>query len=133
MGLDAERTAWALGLAGTQGAGLWAFNADGTMSKRLHAGKAAHSGVLAAELAAAGFSGPTQIYETQDGGFLKAFSDKSDLRRSRANSARDSTPTAYRSSPIRAVAAPTPISMRRSKFVVASAMTGIRCARCVSA
>lgn len=77
MGLDAERTAWALGLAGTQGAGLWAFNADGTMSKRLHAGKAAHSGVMAAELAAAGFSGPTQIYETQDGGFLKAFSDKS--------------------------------------------------------
>jgi 2-methylcitrate dehydratase PrpD len=70
LGLDAERTAWALGLAGTQGAGLWAFNADGTMSKRLHAGKAAHSGVLAAELAAAGFSGPTQIYETQDGGFL---------------------------------------------------------------
>jgi 2-methylcitrate dehydratase PrpD len=78
MGLDAERTAWALGLAGTQGAGLWAFNADGTMSKRLHAGKAAHSGVLAAELAAAGFSGPTQIYETHDGGFLRAFSDKSD-------------------------------------------------------
>jgi 2-methylcitrate dehydratase PrpD len=77
MGLDAERTAWALGLAGTQGAGLWAFNADGTMSKRLHAGKAAHSGVLAAELAAAGFSGPTQIYETDDGGFLKAFSDTS--------------------------------------------------------
>jgi 2-methylcitrate dehydratase PrpD len=77
MGLDVERTAWALGLAGTQGAGLWAFNADGTMSKRLHAGKAAHSGVLAAELAAAGFSGPTQIYETDDGGFLKAFSDAS--------------------------------------------------------
>ena len=79
MGLDAERTAWALGLAGTQGAGLWAFNADGAMSKRLHAGKAAHSGVLAAELAAAGFTGPTQIYETGDGGFLKAFSDKSSV------------------------------------------------------
>jgi 2-methylcitrate dehydratase PrpD len=78
MGLDAERTAWALGLAGTQGAGLWAFNADGTMSKRLHAGKAAHSGVLAAELAALGFTGPTQIYEYADGGVLKAFSDNSD-------------------------------------------------------
>ena len=74
-----EKTAWALGLAGTQGAGLWAFNADGAMSKRLHAGKAAHSGVLAAELAAGGFSGPTQIYEFGDGGFLKAFSDKSDV------------------------------------------------------
>src|SRR5687768_5391416 len=78
MGLDAERTAWALGLAGTQGAGLWAFNADGTMSKRLHAGKAAHSGVLAAELAQLGFTGPTQIYEYHDGGFLAAHSDKAD-------------------------------------------------------
>jgi 2-methylcitrate dehydratase PrpD len=78
MGLGAERTAWALGLAGTQGAGLWAFNADGTMSKRLHAGKAAHSGVLAAELASLGFTGPTQIYEYADGGVLKAFSDNGD-------------------------------------------------------
>ena len=76
--LDAERTAWALGLAGTQGAGLWAFNADGTMSKRLHAGKAAHSGMLAAELAALGFTGPMQIYEYGDGGVLKAYSDASD-------------------------------------------------------
>ena len=78
MGLNEEQTAWALGLAGTQGAGLWAFNADGTMSKRLHAGKAAHSGVLAAELAQLGFTGPTQIYEFHDGGVLKAFSDASD-------------------------------------------------------
>lgn len=79
LGLDVERTAWALGLAGTQGAGLWAFNADGAMSKRLHAGKAAHSGVLAAELAASGFTGPTQIFEVEDGGFLKAYSDASDV------------------------------------------------------
>ena len=78
MKLDAEQCAWALGLAGTQGAGLWAFNADGTMSKRLHAGKAAHSGVLAAELAQLGFTGPTQIYEYADGGVLKAFSDAAD-------------------------------------------------------
>jgi 2-methylcitrate dehydratase PrpD len=78
MKLNTEQCAWALGLAGTQGAGLWAFNADGTMSKRLHAGKAAHSGVLAAELAQMGFTGPTQIYEYADGGVLKAFSDASD-------------------------------------------------------
>lgn len=76
--LNDEQTAWALGLAGTQGAGTWAFNADGTMSKRFHAGKAAHSGVLAAELAAMGFTGPTQIYEFHDGGVLKAYSDASD-------------------------------------------------------
>src|SRR5688572_17606064 len=78
MGLDEERTAWALGLAGTQGAGVWAFNADGAMSKRLHAGKAAHSGVMAAELAQLGFTGPTAIYEYHDGGVLKAYSDASD-------------------------------------------------------
>ncbi len=76
--LNAEETAWALGLAGTQGAGTWAFNADGSMSKRLHPGKAAHSGVLAAELAQLGFSGPTSIYEFADGGVLKAFSDDAD-------------------------------------------------------
>jgi 2-methylcitrate dehydratase PrpD len=78
LGLNDEQTAWALGLAGTQGSGLWAFNADGAMSKRFHAGRAAHSGVLAAELAALGFTGPTQIYEFHDGGVLKAFSDASD-------------------------------------------------------
>ena len=76
--LDDEQAAWALGLAGTQGSGLWAFNADGTMSKRFHAGRAAYSGVLAAELAALGFTGPTQIYEFHDGGVLKAYSDASD-------------------------------------------------------
>lgn len=78
LGLNEEQTAWALGLAGTQGSGLWAFNADGTMSKRFHAGRAAQSGVMAAELAALGFTGPTQIYEFHDGGVLKAFSDASD-------------------------------------------------------
>jgi 2-methylcitrate dehydratase PrpD len=76
--LNEEQTAWALGLGGTQGSGLWAFNADGTMSKRFHAGRAAQSGVMAAELAALGFTGPTQIYEFHDGGVLKAFSDASD-------------------------------------------------------
>ncbi|HXV11968.1 MAG TPA: MmgE/PrpD family protein [Burkholderiales bacterium] len=78
LGLNDEQTAWALGLAGTQGSGVWAFNADGTMSKRFHAGRAAYSGVLAAELAAIGFTGPTQIYEFHDGGVLKAYSDRSD-------------------------------------------------------
>lgn len=77
LGLDAEQTAWAIGLGGTQSAGLFAFNADGAMSKRLHAGCAARNGVFAAELAELGFTGPTQLYEAADGGFLKAFSDAS--------------------------------------------------------
>ncbi len=77
LGLDTERTARALGLGGTQGSGLFAFNADGSMSKRFHPGRAACAGVLAAELAAGGFDGPTQIYEADDGGFLRTFSDAS--------------------------------------------------------
>ena len=76
LGLDAETTASALGLAGTQSAGLWAFNADGAMSKRLHPGKAAHDGIMSALLAARGFHGPRFILETDDGGFLAAMSDE---------------------------------------------------------
>ncbi len=78
MGLDAETTASALGLAGTQASGLFAFNADGAMSKRFHAGHAARNGIAAAELAARGYTGPTQIYEAEDGGYLAAHSDAAD-------------------------------------------------------
>ncbi|MBB3007324.1 MmgE/PrpD family protein [Cupriavidus alkaliphilus] len=75
LGLDAERTAWALGLAGTQSGGLFAFACDGTDSKRFHPGRGAQAGVMAAELAARGLSGPTRLFETADGGWLKAFSE----------------------------------------------------------
>jgi 2-methylcitrate dehydratase PrpD len=74
--LDASTTASALGLAGTQSAGLWAFNADGAMSKRLHPGRSAQSGIIAALLARKGFQGPRQILEAEDGGFLAATSDE---------------------------------------------------------
>ncbi|MBI4083057.1 MAG: MmgE/PrpD family protein [Candidatus Lambdaproteobacteria bacterium] len=53
LGLDADRTAHALGLAATQAAGL--TGSFGTMSKPFHAGKAALDGVLSAQLAAQGF------------------------------------------------------------------------------
>lgn len=75
LGLDAATTASALGLAGTQSAGLWAFTSDGSMSKRIHPGKAAQDGVAAALLAQRGFEGPRHILEAEDGGFLFAMSD----------------------------------------------------------
>jgi len=75
LGLDAATTASALGLAGTQSAGLWAFTADGGMSKRMHPGRAAEAGVAAAMLAARGFEGPRYILEAEDGGLLFAMSD----------------------------------------------------------
>ena len=76
LGFDPATTASALGLAGTQSAGLWAFNADGAMSKRLHPGRAAQSGIIAAALAGRGFQGPRFILEAKDGGFLAAMSDE---------------------------------------------------------
>ncbi|WP_066635201.1 MmgE/PrpD family protein [Bordetella sp. H567] len=75
LGLDASTTASALGLAGTQSAGLWAFTADGGMSKRMHPGRSAQAGVAAALLAARGFAGPRFILEAEDGSFLFGMSD----------------------------------------------------------
>jgi len=69
LGLDEERMVWALGNAGTQSSGLWEFNAEGAMSKHLHAGRAASNGVLAALLAERGFTGPSRILEGERGFF----------------------------------------------------------------
>jgi 2-methylcitrate dehydratase PrpD len=54
MNLDDAQMAIAFGLAGTQAAGLKSM--FGTMAKPFHAGRAAANGVLAARLAARGFS-----------------------------------------------------------------------------
>jgi 2-methylcitrate dehydratase PrpD len=61
--LDAEAFTHALALAGTYTGGLWCFLADGAMSKRLHAGKAAEGGTMAALLAQQGLTGPTHLFE----------------------------------------------------------------------
>jgi 2-methylcitrate dehydratase PrpD len=65
LGLDAEATAIALGVAGTQAAGL--KSQFGTMCKPFHAGKAAQNGLLAARLAARGFSSRADIVECVQG------------------------------------------------------------------
>lgn len=67
LGLDEDQTVWALGNAGTQSSGLWQFLETGAMSKHLHTARAAESGVLAAFLAAEGFTGPEQILEGEKG------------------------------------------------------------------
>lgn len=61
LGLDAECSTHALGLAATQAAGLKSM--FGTMAKPLHAGKAAMNGLMAAQLAARGFTANTQAIE----------------------------------------------------------------------
>src|SRR4029077_18558286 len=71
--LDAGRMANALGLAGSLAGGLLEFaKGDGGMVKRLHLGRAAQAGVLAASLAHAGFTGPRTVIEGEFG-FLRVF------------------------------------------------------------
>lgn len=66
-GLDENAFVWALGNAGTQASGLWEFMASSAMSKHLHAGRAAEAGLLAADLASQGFTGPDKILEGTKG------------------------------------------------------------------
>jgi 2-methylcitrate dehydratase PrpD len=70
----------AMGIAGSLASGLRQFSKSesGGMVKRLHFGRAAEGGVLAAGLAARGFDGPHDILEGK-AGFLKVFCDRFDL------------------------------------------------------
>lgn len=74
MGFDSEHMRNALGIAGSLACGLLEFARAGTgaMVKRLHLGRAAESGVLAANLAGEGFTGPASVLEGEFG-FLPVF------------------------------------------------------------
>lgn len=73
LGLSKEQLVAAMGIAGTQAAGLEEWKTDGSWIKRLHPGKSAEAGVLAVLLAKSGYTGPSTILEGEHG-FLKAFS-----------------------------------------------------------
>jgi 2-methylcitrate dehydratase PrpD len=68
----ARRIAEAIGLAGGYAGGVAQFYFSGASAKRIQAAHAAQSGVAAALLAQAGFSGPTDIIEGS-GGFARAY------------------------------------------------------------
>ncbi|MGI9301698.1 MAG: MmgE/PrpD family protein [Gammaproteobacteria bacterium] len=75
LNLGSEAAISALGNAGTQSSGLWQFLETGAMSKHLHAGHAAQAGLLAADLATHGFTGPPAILEGDKGLFAGACPD----------------------------------------------------------
>src|SRR5207249_2558845 len=62
----------AFGICGSQAAGIIEYLADGSWTKRLHPGWAAHGGVIAALLAQSGFTGPETVFEGEHG-FYRAF------------------------------------------------------------
>ncbi len=80
LGLDATQFQHALGMAGSQAGGLMAAQ-EGAMVKRFHSGRAAQSGVYAAQLASRGFTGILDALEAPYGGYLSTYSDQPDPSR----------------------------------------------------
>ncbi len=82
LGLNAEQMTHALGIAGSLSAGILALtkSKQGGMVKRLHLGRAAESGVLAARLAFAGYTGPETVLEGKFG-YLEVYCRNGDAAR----------------------------------------------------
>ena len=76
--LNSSKTLHALGIAGTQAAGLMAAQ-HASMVKRMHPGRSAQAGVCGALLAAKGFTGIEDILEAPYGGFCSTFCDNPNL------------------------------------------------------
>lgn len=71
-GLAKQAVVNGLGVAGSLASGIIEYLADGSSTKRLHAGWAAQSGIRAAALGKAGFTGPVTVFEGTHG-FFSAF------------------------------------------------------------
>lgn len=72
MGLSADQIATAMGIIGSLTSGSREYKASGAWTKRMHAGNASKSGILAALLAQKGFTGPHSILEGRHG-FLNSY------------------------------------------------------------
>jgi 2-methylcitrate dehydratase PrpD len=78
LSLEEPSIVSALGIAASFVGGIWAFIADGAMTKRLHPGRAAQVGVQSAWLAKGGLQGPKFVFETPWGGFLSTYGTGAD-------------------------------------------------------
>jgi len=80
----------AITLATSFSSGLWAFIHDGSQAKKLHAGRAAEGGLLAAQLADKSMSGPSFVFNDVWGGFFKTFNlNNSDISKFTENLGHD--------------------------------------------
>lgn len=74
MKLSEDKLLNAIALSGSLAAGVNEYQSDGSSSKIVHTGWTAYSGIVAAELAKAGMTGPASIFEGRLG-FLNAYGD----------------------------------------------------------
>jgi 2-methylcitrate dehydratase PrpD len=76
--LNRQQIVNAMGVAGSLASGIIEYLADGSSTKRLHPGWAAHCGLRASAMGGAGFSGPVSVYEGEHG-FFFAFARKTGI------------------------------------------------------
>lgn len=76
--LDPVTVTHALGIAGSMASGLLEYLADGSSTKRLHPGWAAHAALIASRLAAHGATGPATVFEGRFG-LYRAFVERDDI------------------------------------------------------
>jgi 2-methylcitrate dehydratase PrpD len=69
LGLSRPQLVNALGIAGSMASGIIEYLAEGSWTKRMHAGWAAQSGIRAALMARGGFTGPRTLFEGEHGLF----------------------------------------------------------------
>ena len=72
LGLNSNKIANAIGIAGSFASGIIEYLSDGSWTKRFHTGWAAQAGIRAALLAETGFTGPLSVFEGPHG-FFQAF------------------------------------------------------------
>jgi 2-methylcitrate dehydratase PrpD len=82
-GLTEDQLVHAFGICGSQASGIIEYLADGSWTKRMHPGWAAHAGVVATYLARAGFTGPATVLEGGHG-LYAAFAGSHDPARLQA-------------------------------------------------
>ncbi len=76
-GIEAERASAALGISLSQASGVFEFLSNGSSVKSMHPGWAAHAGLIAADLARVGITGPRTALEGRFG-LLNQFADTDD-------------------------------------------------------
>jgi 2-methylcitrate dehydratase PrpD len=80
FGVDSVQMVNAFGIAGSMSSGLMEFSRSGGMVKRLHLGRAAEGGFMAAILARDGYTGPGEVFEGKFG-FLNVYCRDADVTR----------------------------------------------------
>lgn len=75
LGLTAKQISTAMGIVGSQSSGLAQWIEEGSWTKRMHPGWAAHSGIIAGLLAHKGYDGPQRIYEGKKGVYNSYFGE----------------------------------------------------------